>query len=186
MRPHISYAAGHVRLAGPHQDRPHRRPQAGRTRAREPPLAIWIPDPATRAQRQLLRGRVFLVRQRTVMRNRIHAWLTTVELAEVARRQVDLILANHALLTTQIHGLDRTSRTRSSATHRAATPDYPRHRSLRSFAAPGRDRAHFPLPLGPGARRLRGPRAQHAEFRRQDPAGPYHRLSDQPPGWIAP
>ena len=36
--------------------------------------SIWIPDPATRALRQLLRGRVFLVRQRTVMRNRIHAY----------------------------------------------------------------------------------------------------------------
>ena len=38
--------------------------------------AIWIPDPTTCALRQLLRGRVFLVRQRTVMRNRIHAYLT--------------------------------------------------------------------------------------------------------------
>jgi len=38
--------------------------------------AIWIPDPATRAQRQLLRGRAFLVRQRTVLKNRIHAYLT--------------------------------------------------------------------------------------------------------------
>jgi transposase len=90
--------------------------------------AIWIPDPATRALRQLLRGRVFLVRQRTVIRNRIHAdltaenlrcpeldlyskagqaWLAAVDLPPVVRRQVDLVLANHALLTTQIQGLDR-------------------------------------------------------------------------------
>lgn len=90
--------------------------------------AIWIPDPATRALRQLLRGRVFLVRQRTVMRNRIHAyltaenrrcpaldrytkagqaWLAPVELPAVVRRQVDLVLANHALLTTQVQALDR-------------------------------------------------------------------------------
>ena len=90
--------------------------------------AIWIPDLATRALRQLLRGRVFLVRQRTVMRNRIHAyltaenlrcpeldlytkagqaWLATVELPDVVRRQVDLVLENHTLLTTQIQALDR-------------------------------------------------------------------------------
>ena len=42
--------------------------------------AIWMPDPATRALRQLLRGRVFLVRQRTVRRNRIHAYLTAENL----------------------------------------------------------------------------------------------------------
>lgn len=90
--------------------------------------AIWIPDPATRALRQLLRGRVFLVRQRTVMRNRIHAyltaenlrcpaldlyskagqaWLAAVDLPAVVRGQVKLVLANHALLTTQIQALDR-------------------------------------------------------------------------------
>jgi transposase len=90
--------------------------------------AIWIPDPATRALRQLLRGRVFLVRQRTVMRNRIHAyltaenlrcpeldlyskagqaWLASVELPSIVRGHVTLILENHALLTSQIHGIDR-------------------------------------------------------------------------------
>ncbi|MGQ0766946.1 MAG: IS110 family transposase [Gemmatimonadota bacterium] len=90
--------------------------------------AIWIPDPATRALRQLLRGRVFLVRQRTVMRNRIHAyltaenlrcpeldlyskagqaWLSTVELPAVVRGHVTLVLENHALLTTQIQTIDR-------------------------------------------------------------------------------
>jgi transposase len=84
---------------------------------------MWIPDPPTRALRQLLRGRVFLVRQRTVMRNRIHAYLTAenlrgperdlcskagqawqaaVDLPLVVRGQVTLVLANHALLTTQI------------------------------------------------------------------------------------
>ena len=60
--------------------------------------AIWIPDPATRALRQLLRGRVFLVRQGTVMRNRIHAWLT----AEILRcPELDLYTkAGQAWLTT--------------------------------------------------------------------------------------
>lgn len=85
--------------------------------------AIWIPDPGTRAQRQLLRGRAFLVRQRTVLKNRTHAyltaenlrcpaldlysragraWLATVELPSVVRRHVDLLLANLDLLTAQI------------------------------------------------------------------------------------
>jgi transposase len=90
--------------------------------------AIWIPDPATRALRQLLRGRVLLVRQRTVMRNRLHAsltaenlrcpeldlsskagqaWVAAVELPTVVRGHVTLILENHALLTTQIRHIDR-------------------------------------------------------------------------------
>ncbi len=34
--------------------------------------AIWIPDVETRRQRQLLRGRAFLVRERTRIKNRIH------------------------------------------------------------------------------------------------------------------
>jgi transposase len=92
--------------------------------------AIWIPDPATRAQRQLLRGRAFLVRQRTVLKNRIHAyltaenlrspavdlygragraWLATAVLPPVVRRYVDLLLANLDLLSTQILALDNTS-----------------------------------------------------------------------------
>ena len=36
--------------------------------------AIWIPDPATRAQRKLLRGRAWLVRRRTQVKNRVHAY----------------------------------------------------------------------------------------------------------------
>lgn len=90
--------------------------------------AIWVPDSITRAQRQLLRGRAFLVRQRTVLKNRIHAyltgenlrvpvvdlygragraWLATVTLPPVVRRYVDLLLANLDLLTTQILALDK-------------------------------------------------------------------------------
>ncbi|MGH9578036.1 MAG: IS110 family transposase, partial [Terriglobales bacterium] len=90
--------------------------------------AIWIPDAATRAQRQLLRGRAFLVRQRTVLKNRIHAyltaenlrcpaldlygragraWLAAVALPPVVRRYVDLLLANLDLLSTQITALDK-------------------------------------------------------------------------------
>jgi len=90
--------------------------------------AIWIPDAATRAQRQLLRGRACLVRQRTVLKNRIHAyltgenlrapvvdlygragraWLETIVLPPVVRRYVDLLLENLDLLSTQILALDK-------------------------------------------------------------------------------
>ena len=41
---------------------------------------IWLPDVATRQRRQLLRGRAFLVRERTRVRNRIHGHLTTENL----------------------------------------------------------------------------------------------------------
>ncbi|HEV8497285.1 MAG TPA: transposase, partial [Gemmatimonadaceae bacterium] len=33
---------------------------------------IWVPDLDTRRRRQLLRGRAFLVRERTRIKNRIH------------------------------------------------------------------------------------------------------------------
>lgn len=42
--------------------------------------AIWIPDVATRRRRQLLRGRAFLVQQRTRLKNRIHGHLTSENL----------------------------------------------------------------------------------------------------------
>lgn len=75
---------------------------------------------------------MFLVRQRTVVKNRIHAyltaenlhcpaldlysqagraWLTTVALSPIVRRQVDLLIENLDLLTTQVAGLDRHVRT---------------------------------------------------------------------------
>ena len=42
--------------------------------------AIWIPDLDTRRRRQLLRGRAFLVRERTRLKNRIHGHLTSENL----------------------------------------------------------------------------------------------------------
>ncbi|MGQ0647236.1 MAG: IS110 family transposase [Gemmatimonadaceae bacterium] len=90
--------------------------------------ALWVPDPPTRARRQALRGRSFLVRQRTVFKNRVHAyltaenlhcptvdlygkggraWLETLDLPRVVRQHIALLLANIDQLTTQIRALDR-------------------------------------------------------------------------------
>jgi transposase len=75
--------------------------------------AVWVPAPEVRAQRKLLRGRAYLVRLRTALKNRIHghltaencrtaltdlygqagrAWLRVVELSPMGRLQVDLLL----------------------------------------------------------------------------------------------
>jgi len=46
--------------------------------------AIWVPDPTTRANRKLLRGYAFLVRIRTRIKNRVHAYLAEINLASPA------------------------------------------------------------------------------------------------------
>ena len=89
--------------------------------------AIWIPDLATRRRRQLLRGRAFLVRERTRLKNRIHghltsenlvapgadlygkggrAWLATAPLSPVLRTQTERLLTLHDAITVEIEGLD--------------------------------------------------------------------------------
>src|SRR5665811_123923 len=40
--------------------------------------AIWLPDPAVRAERERARFRLYLVRHRTALKNRIHATLMTL------------------------------------------------------------------------------------------------------------
>ena len=40
-------------------------------------LAIWLPDPSIRRERELARYRLHLVRHRTTLKNRIHATLMT-------------------------------------------------------------------------------------------------------------
>lgn len=81
---------------------------------------IWIPDAETRARRPLLRGRAFLVRQRTQVKNRIHghltvenqlcpttdlygragrAWLTAVPLSPRLKSEVVRLLHLHDVLT---------------------------------------------------------------------------------------
>lgn len=88
---------------------------------------VWVPDPEVRARRRLLRGRAYLVRIRTQLKNRIHghltaencrtavtdvysragrAWLTTVPLSPAARVQVDLLLELVDALDGRIHSLD--------------------------------------------------------------------------------
>jgi transposase len=88
---------------------------------------IWVPDPEVRARRKLLRGRVYLVRVRTQLKNRIHghltaenwrttvtdlygragrAWLATVALSPAARVQVDLLLELVDALDERIRPLD--------------------------------------------------------------------------------
>ena len=89
--------------------------------------AIWIPDLQTRRRRQLLRGRAFLVRERTRLKNRIHghllsenlvppgadlygkggrAWLTAAPLSPVLRAQTERLLTLHDALSVEIQGLD--------------------------------------------------------------------------------
>lgn len=89
--------------------------------------AIWVPDPEVRARRKLLRGRAYLVRLRTSLKNRIHghltaencrtvvtdlygragrAWLKTVALSPMGRLQVDLLLELVDALDERIGRLD--------------------------------------------------------------------------------
>jgi transposase len=105
--------------------------------------AVWMPDADTRRRRTLLHGRAFLVRQRTQVRNRIHAhlttetllypqtdlygrggrvWLTTAPLSPPARRQVE-------------HSSGSTMRSRPRFPHgRLGLPQH----SGRELSAPGR------------------------------------------------
>jgi transposase len=94
---------------------------------------IWVPDLETRARRRLLRGRAFLVRSRTRLKNRIQAylaeqnlriptadlfgkagrqWLGVVELPEAVRLQVELLLDVVDVLDERVKRLDGTIRER--------------------------------------------------------------------------
>jgi transposase len=82
--------------------------------------AIWVATPAVRAQRTLLRGRAYLVRMRTGVKNRIHGLLTA---------------ENHRLDVSDLYG----------RAGRAAAPDLAGDRDLRGRAAAGGDRHDRPL-----------------------------------------
>ncbi|NIM52719.1 MAG: IS110 family transposase, partial [Gemmatimonadales bacterium] len=102
--------------------------------------AIWVPDHGTRANRRLLRGRAFLVRTRTRLKNRIHAylaeqnlragvadlygkagrqWLKAVELPEGTRLQVELLLELVDELDERVKRLDGRIRERVEVTPEA-------------------------------------------------------------------
>lgn len=89
---------------------------------------VWVPDDATRRLRRELAARAALVRQRTQVRNRIHAvlqrclqdpsatdlfgaggrvWLQEVALPEEERAQVDAALRVHEAVVAEIALLDR-------------------------------------------------------------------------------
>lgn len=89
---------------------------------------IWVAPPEVRERRRLLRGRAYLVRLRTSVKNRIHghlmaenqrlevgdlygragrAWLRTVALSPMARLQVDLLLELADHLSARVARLDR-------------------------------------------------------------------------------
>ena len=90
--------------------------------------AIWVPDAETLGRRKLLRGRAYLVRMRTRVKNRIHGYLTAencrclvtdlygkagraglqaVRLPEIPRLQVDLLLEVPDVIDARIHRLDQ-------------------------------------------------------------------------------
>lgn len=89
--------------------------------------AIWLPDLETRQRRQLLRGRAFLVQERTRLKQRIHshltaenllapgsdlygkggrAWLASAPLSPMLRMQTERLLRLHDALTAEIVALD--------------------------------------------------------------------------------
>lgn len=88
---------------------------------------VWVPSPEIRARRNLLRGRAYLVRVRTQLKDRIHgpltaenrrpemtdlygragrAWLATVPLSPMGRVQVGLLLELVDTLDVRIARLD--------------------------------------------------------------------------------
>jgi transposase len=94
--------------------------------------AVWLPDPAVRAERERARWRLYLVHHRTALKNRIHATLLTfgypcpvADLFGVAGRQLldgmtvpepwagDVAAARHPidLLNSEIHGGEAALRT---------------------------------------------------------------------------
>jgi transposase len=127
---------------------------------------IWVPDAETRARRKLLRGRAYLVRLRTRLKNRIHgyltaencrclvtdlygkagrAWLQAVRLHEISRLQVDLLLEMLDALDARIRRLDqRVRRTVTRARRRHGCKRCP-------GSAPSAPSSCWPRSVGPTA-----------------------------------
>jgi len=107
-------------LAGAIEDGHHRCAEVGGMRRTNLLPRIWVPDLATRRLRQLLRGRAFLLWERTRIKNRIHGhltaenhcfaqsdlygkagrtWLQTVALSPVLAAEAQRLLHLHDALT---------------------------------------------------------------------------------------
>ena len=155
---------------------------------------IWVPDLDTRQRRQLLRGRAFLVRQRTQIKNRIHghltaenqlfprsdlhgkagrAWLEAVVLSPVLAAEVQRLLRLHDVLTKEIARLDdqgkRTARHDAVAQRLATIPGVGAFGALFLHAEIG------PIERFPSSHqlaRVRRAGADHAQLRREDHARP--------------
>ena len=137
--------------------------------------AIRIPDPATRAQRQLLRGRAFLVRQRMVLKNRIHAYVTAGN-----RRCPALDLysrAGRAWLTT--FSLPPVVRPGRSAARQSGSVS-PR-RSWRSTSTSSATLGRIRSPSPCRASRASGPSARCCSRPRSAPAVASARRTNSPP-----
>jgi transposase len=153
---------------------------------------IWVPDVDTRRRRQLLRGRAFLVRERTRIKNRIHghltaenhlfprsdlyekagrAWLQAVVLSPVLAAETRRLLHVHDVLTKEIGRLDyqvkKAARSDRTGQRLVTIPGVGVFGALFLHAEIGpieRFRS------GASARRVRGTGADDAELRRQDDA----------------
>ena len=151
--------------------------------------ALWVPDPRTRALRQALRGRVFLVRQRTVIRT----GSMLPDGGEPALSTGGSLQQGGAGVAGECGPAAGGPALRGSAGD-AGSPCLPdpergqgapaRMPPRRREPAPadhpawapsvrccsGGNRTTHSLPERPGTGSLRGPHAEHAEFGREDPA----------------
>ena len=129
---------------------------------------VWAPDEATRALRRRIAHRSSLVRQRTRLRNQIHAvlarnlidapftdvfgqggrrWLAEVELPAHEREQVDSNLRLHDALDVEVELVERQLAEQAlAAPRRAAADDDSRCRRDHGAGAGRGDRRRDPLP----------------------------------------
>jgi transposase len=141
---------------------------------------VWVPDTETRALRRRVAHRASLVRQRTALRNQVHAILArnllaleatdlfgkkgrallgAVELPEHESEQLASALRLHDALQGEVQRLERTL-ARVEAPVRAAAHDHPRCRIDHRALDPQRDRGGLPLSLGAPPGRLSRARSE--------------------------
>jgi transposase len=139
---------------------------------------VWAPDEVTRALRRRVAHRSSLVRQRTRLRNQIHAvlarnlieepmtdvfgqggrrWLAEVELPAHEREQVDSNLRLHDALDVEVELVERQLAEQALARRRPSPDDDPGRRRDHRAGTRGRDRRRHPVPQPASAGRLPGP-----------------------------